>query len=346
MNADKVKPDQLRQQLAGCTARDRQRLERRLQRLGRDADVAEWQTLQRAIAAARERRSQRSDGLPRPDLPAELPITARADAIVEAIHRHQVIIVCGETGSGKTTQLPKLCLAAGRGVDGLIGHTQPRRLAARTLAARVAGELGTAPGSVVGYKIRHSDQTRPESYIKLMTDGILLAELRSDRDLLAYDTLIIDEAHERSLNIDFILGYIKRLLPRRPDLKVIVTSATIDVERFSEYFDDAPIIEVSGRTYPVEVRYRPLEEDDDLAFEHGVLNAIRELSGHDRGDILIFLEGEREINELAKFLRKQNLPDTEILPLYARLGAAGQGRIFEPHQRRHVVLATILPKLP
>lgn len=341
MSAGKLDPGQLQKLLASCTARDRQRLGRRLQRLGGETGAAEWQALQRAIESARERRAQRQAGLPQPAFPADLPITVRADAIIEAIRNHQIVIVCGETGSGKTTQLPKLCLAAGRGVDGLIGHTQPRRLAARTLAVRIASELGTELGGIVGYKIRHSDQTRPNSYIKLMTDGILLAELRSDRDLLAYDTLIIDEAHERSLNVDFILGYLKRLLPRRPDLKVIVTSATIDVERFSRYFNDAPIIEVSGRTYPVEVRYRPQDDDDDdLAFEHGVLQAIRELSGHDRGDILVFLEGEREINELAKFLRKQALPDTEILPLYARLGVAGQGRIFEPHQRRHVVLAT------
>ncbi|MDZ7736981.1 MAG: ATP-dependent RNA helicase HrpA [Gammaproteobacteria bacterium] len=227
-------------------------------------------------------------------------------------------------------------------MQGYIGHTQPRRLAARTLADRIATELGTTIGGGVGYKIRHQDRTDPSTYIKLMTDGILLAELRSDRELLDYDTIIIDEAHERSLNIDFMLGYLRQLLKRRPDLKVIITSATIDVERFSEHFGNAPIIEVSGRSYPVEVRYRPIDEeaDDDLAFEHAVLCAVRELSAQDRGDILVFLEGEREIHELSKFLRKQDLPDTDILPLYARLGAAGQGKIFQPHKRRHIVLAT------
>lgn len=340
MKTGQPDPVELEQQLQSCMVRDRTRLRRRLRRLGPDTGGSEWQAFQRAVDAARQRHEQRLAGLPQPTFPAELPISRKAETIIQAIAEYQVIIVCGETGSGKTTQLPKLCLATGRGVDGLIGHTQPRRLAARTLAARVASELNSPPGSVVGYKIRHTDQTGQDSYIKLMTDGILLAELRSDRDLLAYDTLIIDEAHERSLNIDFILGYLKRLLSRRPDLKVIITSATIDVQRFADFFDGAPIIEVSGRTYPVEVNYRPLDDDDDLAFEHGILNAIRELSGRDRGDILVFLEGEREINELAKFLRKQQLPDTEILPLYARLGAAGQGRIFESHQRRHIVLAT------
>ena len=318
-------------------ARDRRRLGGRLKRAG-DNELSE---LRNAIAAARERARQRYQAAPQPDFPADLPITASRDAIIETIRDNPITIICGETGSGKTTQLPKLCLAAGRGRQGFIGHTQPRRLAARSLAERIAAELNTRLGDVVGYKIRHQDQTAASTYIKLMTDGILLAELRSDRDLLDYDTLIIDEAHERSLNIDFILGYLKQLMKRRPDLKVIITSATIDVERFSKHFDDAPIIEVSGRSYPVEVRYRPIAEaDDDLAFEHGVLNAIRELSERDRGDILVFLEGEREIHELAKFLRKQDLTDSDILPLYARLGAAGQGRIFQPHQRRHIVLAT------
>lgn len=319
--------------LHDCMVRDRARL---LSSGGRDK--ADWQS---QLAIARQRYQARAEAAPQPDFPSDLPISQCRDDIIAAIRDHQVVIVCGETGSGKTTQLPKMCLAAGRGISGLIGHTQPRRLAARTLAARVASELKTETGQAVGYKIRHQDNTHPGSYIKLMTDGILLAELRSDRDLLDYDTLIIDEAHERSLNIDFILGYLQQLLKRRPDLKVIVTSATIDVERFSEHFDNAPIIEVSGRSYPVELRYRPYDDDaDDLAFEQAVLNAIHELSGRNHGDLLIFLEGEREIHELAKFLRKQELPDTDILPLYARLGAAGQGRIFQPHQRRHIVLAT------
>lgn len=322
--------------LAECSVRDARRLERSLAQAP-DNELAD---LARTIEAARNRYLERLQARPQPGFPSDLPISECRERVIEAIQQHQVIIVCGETGSGKTTQLPKLCLAAGRGSRGLIGHTQPRRLAARTLADRIASELGTTPGTGVGYKIRHQDNTDPATYIKLMTDGILLAELRSDRELLDYDTLIIDEAHERSLNIDFILGYLKKLLGRRPDLKVIITSATIDVERFSGHFNDAPIIEVSGRSYPVEVRYRPFADDEDLAFEQAVLNAIHELSERDRGDILVFLEGEREINELAKFLRKQNLPDTDVLPLYARLGAAGQGLIFQPHKRRHIVLAT------
>lgn len=320
--------------LNDCSVRDEAQLRRKR---GREADRAQWQA---AVKAARQRCANRQQAVPAVAFPADLPITACSDKIIDAIQSHQVIIICGETGSGKTTQLPKLCLAAGRGIRGYIGHTQPRRLAARTLANRVASELGSEAGKAVGYKIRHQDTTDPASYIKLMTDGILLAELRSDRDLLDYDTLIIDEAHERSLNIDFILGYLKQLLKRRPDMKVIITSATIDVERFSEHFDAAPVIEVSGRSYPVEVRYRPYDENaEDLAFENAVHNALRELAV-DHGDVLIFLEGEREIHELASFLRKQDLPDTDILPLYARLGAAGQGQIFQPHKRRHIVLAT------
>jgi len=326
----------LRAALDGCLARDRRRLERRLRR-ARSEDMP---ALAEAVESARQRLDIREASRPQPDFPTDLPITTHTEAIIQALQEHQVIIVCGETGSGKTTQLPKLCLAAGRGLHGMIGHTQPRRLAARTLADRIAAELGVTPGTAVGYKIRHQDRTDPSTWIKLMTDGILLAELRSDRDLLDYDTLIIDEAHERSLNIDFILGYLRRLLKRRPDLRVIITSATIDVERFSAHFDGAPVIEVSGRGYAVEVRYRPYADDEDLAFEEAVLTAVRELPARDRGDILVFLEGEREIHELAKFLRRQELPDTDILPLYARLGAAGQGRIFQPHRRRHIVLAT------
>ncbi|MEX2517010.1 MAG: ATP-dependent RNA helicase HrpA [Gammaproteobacteria bacterium] len=327
--------------LEQCLPPTRLQLRKQMRRCKNSNLPALVPAFQAAAAADQEYRDQRRAACPAIELPSDLPISGRSEEIISAIRSHQVLIICGETGSGKTTQIPKLCLAAGRGIAGQIGHTQPRRLAAQTLANRIAAELQTEPGTAVGYKIRHTDQTRPGTFIKLMTDGILLAELRTDRDLLGYDTLIIDEAHERSLNIDFMLGYLKQLLPRRPDLKVIITSATIDVDRFSKHFNDAPVIEVSGRSYPVDVRYQPVAAgDDDLAFEHAVLSAIRELTHIDRGDILIFLEGEREINELAKFLRKQTLPDTEILPLYARLGSAGQGRIFAAHQQRHIVLAT------
>ncbi len=287
-------------------------------------------------------RARHLQPLPCPEIASDLPIAARREDIAEALIRHQVIVVCGETGSGKSTQLPKLCLAAGRGVLGMIGHTQPRRIAARSLAARIAHELGGAIGQAVGYKVRFGDRVGPNTCIKLMTDGILLRELEGDRDLLAYDTLIIDEAHERSLNIDLLLGCLQRLLPRRPELKLIVTSATIDPERFSRYFGDAPIIEVSGRSYPVEVRYRPLpddgEEEVDLAAAVG--RAVDELSRIDRGDILVFLPGEREIRAAATLLGKRRLPATEVLPLYARLTSAEQDRVFLPHRERRIVLAT------
>lgn len=254
-------------------------------------------------------------------------------------------MLCGETGSGKTTQLPKICLELGRGVDGLIGHTQPRRIAARAVAARISEELECELGQQVGYKVRFSDRTRPDSYIKLMTDGILLAETQGDPLLLAYDTLIIDEAHERSLNIDFLLGYLKRLLPRRPDLKLVITSATIDPELFARHFDDAPIITVSGRTYPVEVRYRPIagedEDERDRDLGQAILDAVDEVSRIDRfGDVLIFLPGEREIRETAEALRKHHPPGTEIVPLFARLSAAQQQQIFKPHQGQRIVLST------
>ena len=253
-------------------------------------------------------------------------------------------MLCGETGSGKSTQLPKLCLDLGRGVAGRIGHTQPRRIAARTLASRVAQELKAEVGGLVGYKVRFHDRSRPETAIKLMTDGMLLAEISQDRLLLEYDTLIVDEAHERSLNIDFLLGYLQGLLPRRPDLKVIVTSATIDPERFSRHFGGAPICEVSGRTYPVEVRYRPPEEESagerDDAMQQAIADAVDELARVGRGDVLVFLSGEREIRETAETLRKHHPPSTEILPLYARQGPAEQARIFQAHGTRRIVLAT------
>ena len=278
-----------------------------------------------------------------------LPIIAHRAAILEALARHPILIVCGATGSGKTTQLPKFCLEAGRGVGGragVIGHTQPRRIAARALAARLASELGTTVGGAVGYKVRFNERTGPQCRVKLMTDGILLKELESDAMLRRYDTLIIDEAHERSLNIDLLLGVIKRLSPRRPDLRVIVTSATIDPDKFSAFFAGAPIIEVSGRSYPVEVRYRPLiaEDEDaaDLSLPEGIVEAVRELDGAaaPRGDTLVFLPGEKHIREAADELQKAKLRNTEVLPLFARLSTRDQERIFEGHGARRLVLAT------
>jgi ATP-dependent helicase HrpA len=279
--------------------------------------------------------------------PDDLPVAARKDDIAAAIRDHQVIIVSGETGSGKTTQLPKICLELGRGVEGLIGHTQPRRIAARSVAERIAEELKTELGTAVGYQVRFTDHSSASTLVKVMTDGILLAEMQRDRDLRRYDTIIIDEAHERSLNIDFILGYLKQLLPRRPDLKVIITSATIDPQRFSKHFNNAPIIEVSGRTYPVEVRYRPLAaeipQDDDRDQVTAICEAVEELWTEHRGpagDILVFLSGEREIRDAADALTGMVLPHTEILPLYAGLSAAEQHRVFGQHTGRRVVLAT------
>ncbi|WP_210502873.1 ATP-dependent RNA helicase HrpA [Nocardioides xinjiangensis] len=287
--------------------------------------------------------------------PPELPVSARRDDIAAAIRDHQVVIVAGETGSGKTTQLPKICLELGRGLGragggGLIGHTQPRRIAARSVAERIADELGTELGDVVGYQVRFTDRTSRASRVKLMTDGILLAELQRDRDLRAYDTIIIDEAHERSLNIDFLLGYLKRLLPRRPDLKVIITSATIDVERFAEHFG-APVVEVSGRTYPVEVRYRPLlelpesdEEGEAVQRDQteAIVDAVRELSAEGPGDVLVFLPGEREIRDTADAFEALRSDRLEIVPLYSRLSAADQHKVFSSHPStvRRVVLAT------
>ncbi len=281
------------------------------------------------------------------EYPSNLPVAEKKSEIYHAIQQHQVVIIAGETGSGKTTQIPKICLELGLGVKGYIGHTQPRRLAARSVANRIAEELNTEIGQLVGYKVRFSDQVSDTTLIKLMTDGILLAEIQKDKLLLQYDTIIIDEAHERSLNIDFILGYLKQLLPKRPDLKVIITSATIDVERFSNHFNHAPIIEVSGRTYPVEVRYRPpiYDNEDDKEINKNsdfqpIIDAIDELSKESSDDILIFLTGEREIRDLADTLNKLELRHTDILPLYARLSASEQNRIFQPHSKRRIVLAT------
>ncbi|MCU0938917.1 MAG: ATP-dependent RNA helicase HrpA, partial [Burkholderiaceae bacterium] len=287
--------------------------------------------------------------LPPITFPEELPVSGRRDEIARAISAHPVVIVSGETGSGKTTQLPKICLALGRGQHKLIGHTQPRRIAASSVARRIAHELNTPLGEVVGFKVRFSDQTRPGASVKLMTDGILLAETQTDPLLRAYDTIIIDEAHERSLNIDFLLGYLKQLLQsgKRPDLKLIITSATIDAERFAQHFgtqeQPAPIIAVSGRTYPVEVRWRPVRDEDDAddrTLMDGIVDAVDECARAGRGDVLVFLPGEREIREAAEALRKHHPPGTEILPLYARLSAEEQERVFKPGGARRIVLAT------
>ena len=298
-----------------------------------------------AVEAAEHKLQRRLAAVPAVSYPAQLPVSARREDIAAAIRDHQVVIVAGETGSGKTTQIPKICLELGRGVRGMIGHTQPRRLAARTVAARIAEELGTELGDVVGWKIRFTDQVGDRTLVKLMTDGILLAELAGDRDLRQYDTLIIDEAHERSLNIDFILGYLKQLLLRRPDLKVVITSATIDTARFAEHFG-APVVEVSGRSYPVEIRYRPVVDPDDPDADpdrdqlDAIGDAVAELRREGPGDVLVFLPGEREIRDTAEALAKRGWSDTEILPLFARLSTAEQQRVFAPHRGRRVVLAT------
>ena len=289
---------------------------------------------------------KRLAALPKPEFDNTLPVHEKLEEIKKAIAENQVTIICGETGSGKTTQLPKICLELGRGAAGLIGHTQPRRLAARSVAERIAEELKSEIGSAVGYKVRFTDHTSRDACVKLMTDGILLAETQTDRYLAAYDTIIIDEAHERSLNIDFLLGYLKQLLPRRPDLKVIITSATIDAERFSQHFNSAPVLEVSGRTYPVEILYRPLtskdEDDAEVELTDAIVDAADELARHGEGDILVFLPGEREIREAAEALRKSTLRrNDEILPLFARLSHAEQHKIFHPSgSKRRIVLAT------
>ncbi len=349
--------------LATLTLRDAHRLGRRLEGTRKIRDTAKKDAAVAAIeadvVAAEARVAARRAAVPVIRYPAELPVSERRDDIAAAIRDHQVVIVAGETGSGKTTQIPKICLELGRGVRGQIGHTQPRRLAARTVADRIAEELGTPLGSTVGFKVRFTDKGGDDTLIKLMTDGILLAELQNDRDLLRYDTLVIDEAHERSLNIDFILGYLASLLPRRPDLKVIITSATIETERFAQHFrqasgEPAPVVEVSGRTYPVELRYRPLvleealDDDDEEEVAGAVVrdpitaigDAVTELAAEGPGDILVFLSGEREIRDTADALGRLDLPHLEILPLYARLSFAEQHRVFQRHTGRRVVLAT------
>jgi len=296
------------------------------------------QQVEASIAVSLSRQQQLSL-----EFAANLPISAERETIAKLIENHQVIILCGETGSGKSTQLPKICLQLGRGIYGRIGHTQPRRLAARSLASRISHELGQALGETVGYKVRFKEQVKPQTRIKLLTDGMLLAEIQQDKWLNEYDTLIIDEAHERSLNIDFLLGYLKTLLRKRPDLKLIVTSATIDPERFAAHFNGAPIINVSGRTYPVELRYRPLDDNPserDDSMQEAIAAAIDELEQVDRGDVLVFLSGEREIRETSEHLRKHKLGLAEILPLYARLGPAEQSKIFSASNRRRIILAT------
>ena len=324
---------------------DKRRLSARIHGIGKiksqEAQQAVAAEIQQQIEQAQLRVENRKSAVQNPIVfPESLPVSQRKAEIQKLLSEHQVIVVAGETGSGKTTQLPKMCLELGFGNLGMIGHTQPRRIAARSVAARIAEELETELGGLVGYKVRFNDQISDDTQIKLMTDGILLAEIQNDRFLNQYSCLIIDEAHERSLNNDFILGYLKQLLPRRPDLKVIITSATIDVERFSKHFNNAPIIEVSGRTYPVEVRYRPVAEEDDQDQLQSILNAVDELQAEGRGDILIFMNGEREIRDTAEALQKQNLKHTEILPLFARLSAQEQNKIFHPSGLNRIVLAT------
>ncbi|MGI5202279.1 ATP-dependent RNA helicase HrpA [Spirillospora sp. CA-108201] len=346
--------------LAGLSARlpqlmlrDQHRLRRRIDGVQKMRDAARRAGVAEQIAAdveAAERRVERRRlAVPAVGYPPQLPVSQKKDDILAAIRDHQVVIVAGETGSGKTTQIPKICLELGRGVLGSIGHTQPRRLAARTVGDRIAEELGTELGETVGYKVRFTDRSSDGTLVKLMTDGILLAEIQTDRLLRQYDTLIIDEAHERSLNIDFLLGYIREILPRRPDLKVVITSATIDPERFSAHFGDAPIVEVSGRTYPVEVRYRPVADPDDPSADpdrdqvQAIVDAVDELGREEPGDVLVFLSGEREIRDTADALTKhftRQRGTTEVLPLYARLSSAEQHRVFQPHRGRRVVLAT------
>jgi ATP-dependent helicase HrpA len=332
MASDPSTPELL-DRLTGLTLRDEHRLRRRLLD-GREP----LDRLAAEVERSEARMARRLAARPRITYPPELPVSQAKDELAAAIAAHQVVIVAGETGSGKTTQLPKICLELGRGLRGTIGHTQPRRIAARTVADRIAEELGTDLGTTVGFQVRFAGSANDDTLVKLMTDGILLAELRSDRDLRRYDTLIIDEAHERSLNVDFLLGYLKRLLPRRPDLKVVITSATIETERFAEHFGGAPVVTVSGRTFPVEVRYRPPDEDTDLV--QAVVDAVADLQAAGPGDVLVFLSGEREIRDTADALRRLELRDTEVLPLYARLSHAEQHKVFERANGRRIVLAT------
>ncbi|HHR6035799.1 TPA: ATP-dependent RNA helicase HrpA [Providencia alcalifaciens] len=337
----------LQAEIEKTSLRDQWQLKKRLHGIAKIQDpksrMAVIDVIKGDVEKAKQRVEKKRLNMPKIVYPENLPVSQKKQAIFDAISQHQVVIIAGETGSGKTTQIPKICLELGRGVKGFIGHTQPRRLAARSVASRLAQELECELGTNVGYKVRFSDQVSDTTQVKLMTDGILLAELQNDKLLLQYDTIIIDEAHERSLNIDFILGYLRQLLPKRPDLKVIITSATIDPERFSRHFGHAPIVEVSGRTYPVEVRYRPIMGDDndsDRDQIDGIIDAVNELGRESAGDILIFMSGEREIRDTADALSKLQLRHTEILPLFARLSNSEQNRIFHPHGGRRIILAT------
>ncbi|CAA9281874.1 MAG: ATP-dependent helicase HrpA [uncultured Blastococcus sp.] len=340
----------LRARLASLTLLDEHRLRRRLDGLRKTRDpqarARQRERIAADVATAETRMAQRTAAVPIVSYPDELPVSQRRADIAAALRDSQVVVVAGETGSGKTTQLPKIALELGRGVRGRIGHTQPRRIAARSVAERIAEELETPLGEVVGFKMRFNDSVSESTLVKLMTDGVLLAEIAHDRLLRQYDTIIIDEAHERSLNIDFLLGYLAQLLPRRPDLKLVITSATIDVERVAAHFSGAPVVEVSGRTYPVEVRYRPVVDPDDAEADEdrdqvaAVLDAIDELVAEGPGDILVFLAGEREIRDTQDALSDRALPDTEIVPLYSRLSAADQHKVFSPHSGRRIVLAT------
>ncbi|MDR0779846.1 MAG: ATP-dependent RNA helicase HrpA [Pseudomonadales bacterium] len=346
--------DALEGRLDACLSRDRHALLGALRRLRRElregkpgSGGAALEALQARLTASLAAVQARRLWVPAIHYPPQLPVSQRVEDIKRLLREHQVVIIAGETGSGKTTQIPKLCLELGRGVCGLIGHTQPRRLAASTVASRIASELGVAPGQQVGFQVRFTDTSHENTLIKLMTDGILLAETQHDPYLARYDTLIIDEAHERSLNIDFLLGYLKRLLPKRPDLKLIITSATIDVESFSRHFDAAPVIEVSGRTYPVELHYRPpAEQSEDLELPEQVVAAfdfIRQLERQKHQayrDVLVFLSGEKEIRDTADLLRKQQYQGVDVLPLYARLSLSEQQRVFEAHPGRRIVLTT------
>jgi len=343
-----VSISQLRARADGLRQADRRQFHRRISGAAKIAAPAKRERvlalLDKEITSATARMEARKDAIPaKIAYPADLPITDRRQDLLETIRDHQVVIVAGETGSGKSTQLPKLCLELGRGLEGWIGHTQPRRIAARSIASRVAEELGDTVGGLVGYTVRFSDQVGDNTLIKLMTDGILLNEIHHDRYLSRYDTIIIDEAHERSLNIDFLLGYLKNLLPKRPELKVIITSATIDTERFSAHFDHAPIVEVSGRTYPVEVRYRPLDDPtqpEPKDQPEGICDAVVELFTEKDGDILVFCSGEREIRDATEAIDELGLRHTEVVPLYGRLSTGEQNRVFATHTGRRVVVAT------
>jgi len=335
--------------LATCMLRERRALSKRLHGLlhrlkqGKPIDKA-LLDIQQSIQRSSAQYLRRKERVPKLTYPEELPVSAKRQEISQAIQDHQVVIVAGETGSGKTTQIPKICLELGRGIAGLIGHTQPRRIAARSVATRIAQELKSKVGEHVGYKVRFSDHSKKDGYIKLMTDGILLAEVQGDARLEQYDTIIIDEAHERSLNIDFLLGYLKQLLPRRPDLKVIVTSATINTAHFSKFFNDAPVVEVSGRSYPVDIVYHPVAGDEDELdnnLPQAIVAAVDEVEYMDAlGDVLVFLPGEREIREASHALEQHAMKDTEVIPLFSRLSAAEQDRVFQSHRGRRIVLAT------